>query len=73
MISLYKIEEKKVSPDENYQMSEDRISVELRGLSTDEKPTEIGSKKIDNGSSYIEVDTGNVYIYDLENEEWNEV
>lgn len=67
MISLYKIENPKTKSDGEY------ASVELRGLSTDERPTEIAGKKIDNGSVWISIDTGNVEIYDLENEEWNEV
>lgn len=73
MISIYKIEEKKVSPDENFKTGDERVSVEIRGLSTDEKPTELGSKTIDNGSVFIEMDTGSVYLYDLDSEEWNEV
>lgn len=70
MISLYKVEDTgryRVNPDEEL------ISVELRGLSTDTKPTEINGKTIDNGSQLIEIDTGKVYLYDLENEQWKEV
>ena len=53
---------------------DDKILVELRGLSTDgEKPTEIGNKTIQNGSIFIEIDTGKMYMYDLENEEWKEI
>ena len=52
---------------------EELINVELRGLSTDTKPTEIDDKKIDNGSVFIEIDTGNISFYDLENEQWGEV
>lgn len=48
--------------------------LELRGLSTDEKPTEkIKEKYIDNGSVFIEIDTGNVYLFDLENTTWYNV
>lgn len=67
MISLYKIENTKIKPDDEY------ISVELRGLSTDSKPTEMNGKKIDNGSAYIEIDTGTVYLFDITSGEWNEV
>lgn len=67
MISLYKIENTKIKPDADY------ISVELRGLSTDERPTEFVGKKIDNGSVWVNIDTGDVEIYDLENEEWHTV
>lgn len=49
------------------------ITGELAGLSTDTKPTEINGQTIGNGSIYIEVDTGVVYLYDLENKTWNEV
>lgn len=49
------------------------IYVELRGLSTDEKPTEINGKIIGNGSVFIEIDTGKLYFYDKENEQWKEV
>ena len=64
MISLYKIENTKLRPDNDY------ISVEIRGLSTDEKPTEIGGKKIDNGSAYVEIDTKDIYFFDLESGTW---
>ena len=66
MISLYKIENTHIKPDADY------ISVEFRGLSTEEMPTEYNGKKIANGSIYVCIDTGDVYIYDLENEEWHQ-
>ena len=47
----------------------DNAIVEVRGLSTDEKPT----TNITNGSVYIEIDTGKVYFYDADNKQWNEV
>ena len=43
--------------------------VEFAGLSTDDKPT----VKVATGSLFMEVDTGDVYAYDEENEEWNKV
>ena len=47
---------------------------EIRGLSTDEKPIgELDDKVISNGCTFIEIDTGKIYFYDLENEEWKEV
>lgn len=67
MVSVSKIEKTKISSEGNLAL------VELRGLSTDEKPTEINRKKIDNGSVFIEIDTGNIFFYDLENEEWKGV
>lgn len=66
MISTYKIENTKINPDGDY------LSVELRGLSTDTKPTTLDGKKIDNGSIFIEINTGKIFFYDLENEEWKE-
>ena len=58
---------------------EGKYLVELRGLSTDDKPTtkldpekvENGNNGlIENGSQFIEIDTHNVYLYDEDNEEW---
>ena len=46
-------------------------TLELFGLSTDEKP--IGmyeGKYITNGSLFLEIDTGIVSIYDEENQQW---
>lgn len=40
-------------------------SIEYRGLSTDDKPT-----PLDNGAVFLEMDTGDVYLYDKENNEW---
>lgn len=45
------------------------VCYDLRGLSTDEKPTE----KVGNGSTFLEMDTGKVFIFDKENEEWREL
>lgn len=42
---------------------------EYRGLSTDIKPT----KRVGNGSIFIEMDTGKVYIFDEENIKWREL
>jgi len=56
------------------QEGEEKVLVELRGLSTDTpKPTELNSQKIENGSTFIEIDTGKIYMYDYENEEWKEI
>lgn len=43
--------------------------IELRGLSTDTKPT----NDIANGTTFIEIDTGKIYLYDAENELWKEM
>ena len=42
---------------------------EFRGLSTDVKPTE----RVGNGSIFIEIDTGKVYMFDKKNIEWKEL
>ena len=58
---------------------EGKYLVELRGLSTDDKPTttldpekvENGNYGlIENGSQFIEIDTHNVYLYDEDNTTW---
>lgn len=67
MINIYDVRNNKIEPEGT------KITVELRGLSTDTKPIEINGKTIDNGSTFIEIDTGKIYFYDLENEEWKEV
>lgn len=67
MITIYDTKNNKFEQEETF------IIVELRGLSTDTKPTEINGKIINNGSTFIEIDTGKIYFYDLENEEWKEV
>lgn len=71
MISIYRKDKSRLD-DELY------VIVEFRGLSSDTKPTVIKDnkgieKRVDNGSVFIEIDTGDVYIYDLTNQEWNEV
>lgn len=50
-------------------LTKESQEVELRGLSTDTKPT----KDIENGTLFIEMDTGKIYMFDLENEEWKEL
>jgi hypothetical protein len=66
MVTIYKVEENKYLDDNN-------MEVELRGLSTDTKPTTIKGSPIGNGSVFIEIDTGKIFMYDLTNQEWNEV
>lgn len=44
-------------------------SCEMVGLSTDTKPTGVS---VGNGWSYIEMDTGKVFFYNAEDEEWLE-
>jgi hypothetical protein len=47
--------------------------IELRGISTDEKPATIDGKDIANGTVFIEIDTGKLYMFDKENEQWKEM
>jgi len=67
MITIYNI--KKVKK----QSGNIKFLVELRGLKDDTKPKTIENGIVENGSSYLEIDTGKLFLYDLENEEWNEV
>jgi hypothetical protein len=48
-----------------------KISFELRGLSTDEKPTETyGGANIANGSIFLEMDTQKIWFYDEATSAW---
>lgn len=50
-----------------------KMEVELRGLSTDTKPKVIKGATVENGSIYIEIDTGKMFMYDLDSETWKEI
>lgn len=67
MVTIYK--------NDNIKNTEDgqTIYAELRGMSTDTKPTTIGNKKIGNGSVFVEIDTQKILFFDAENEAWKEV
>lgn len=64
MITIQKLENTRILPDE------ERITGEFAGLSTDAKPTIWSEKNVDNGSTFIEIDTGKIYKYDLQNKRW---
>lgn len=68
MVSIYDVKKSKIR-------GEDKplILVELRGLSSDTKPTVIQNGDIENGSSFIEIDTGKLYLYDGSSNSWVEV
>ena len=66
MITIYKTENTYNTPEG------DIITTELRGLSTDTKPTEVAGKEVGNGSIFIEIDTGKIFFFDGENEIWKE-
>lgn len=56
----------------------DNGAVLLRGLATDEKPVDVitfstGQITLANESEYECVDTGELYLYDAENEQWYQV
>ena len=65
MVTIYKKNDVFTSMNKN--------ELELRGLSTDEKPTTIGSDELENGTTFIEMDTGNIFFYDANNKQWKEV
>lgn len=57
-----------------YGTKTNRVWLELYGLSTDEKPTEKFDKNIiGNASTFFEMDTGKVFIFDEENHIWHEI
>lgn len=51
--------------------------IEVRGLSLDSKPTTITidgeEQPLANGTTFIEINTGKIYLYDAENEQWREM
>lgn len=53
--------------------SNKKTLAELRGLSTDVKPQTINGITLENGSIFIEIDTGKIYMYDLDNQTWGEI
>lgn len=57
-----------------YGDKQNRVWMELYGLSTDEKPIEkFGDVLIGNSSTLYEMDTKKAYIYDEENHKWWDV
>lgn len=67
MVTIYKTKKNTIRNKISYILSE------FRGLSTDEKPTSWKDSQVENGSAFIEIDTGDVYMYSLDTQEWNEV
>lgn len=45
-------------------------SADLRGLSTDTKPTASNGDYIPHGSTWIDMDTGDVWFYNINNDTW---
>lgn len=67
MVSIYKTDNIKATEEGEI------VSAELRGLSTDTKPTTIDGKELANGSVFVEIDTQKISFFDAENEQWKEV
>ena len=67
MVTIYKNDNIKNTKDGQ------TIYAELRGMSTDTKPTTIGDKKIGNGSVFIEIDTQTISFFDADSETWKAV
>lgn len=66
MTTIYSIQFRKNKDNKEY------IITELRGLSTDTKPIKYGERYIDNGSVFVEIDTGKIFFYDLSTQTWKE-
>lgn len=60
MISQWRVE----------QHSEESDDIELRGLSTDTKPTTWEGKPVGNGSVFFELDTQKAYFFDADSSTW---
>ena len=43
---------------------------DFMGLSTDDKPTSFKGGDVPNMSTFVEVDTGVVYFYDADSQQW---
>lgn len=57
-----------------YGNQSNRNVCEIVGLSSDEKPISIiEGIGISNGSTFLEMDTGKVFIYDEEKHRWHEL
>lgn len=67
MVTIYNVKKSEMI---NHPNGEVFYLLELRGLSTDEKPVEIENGTIENGSVFIEIDTQKVYIYNIVTKEW---
>ena len=54
---------------ESKSIQTDLMYIEAAGLSTDEKPT----SKVATGSTFLEVDTGDVFAFDEASQTWIEI
>lgn len=63
MVSIYSYMERRNS-----------ATLDIVGLSTDEKPIDkFENTPIINGSVFLEMDTGDIYLYDEENAKWHKM
>ena len=67
MVTIYKTKKNTIRNGVSYILSE------FRGLSTDDKPTVWKDSKVDNGSVFIEINSGDIYMYDLDSTSWSEI
>ena len=63
MVTIYKVEKANIN-------NAGKFLVELRGLADDEKPTTINGGAIENGSEFLEIDTGSLYYFNEDGTEW---
>ena len=63
MVTIYKVEKANIN-------NAGKFLVELRGLADDEKPTTINGGAIENGSEFLEIDTGDLYYFNEDDTEW---
>ena len=57
----------------NYGAYSNETAMSLFGLSTDTKPIDKYKNTIlPNGSTYYEIDTGKLFMYDAQNQQWYE-
>ena len=48
-------------------------SADIRGLSTDTKPTKANGINVPHGSTFIEMDTGDCWMYNVNNDTWYQI
>ena len=63
MVTIYKVRQSVID-------GKGKFLIDYVGLSDDEKPSSVNGGTIENGSSFIELDTQKLYLYDQEHDEW---
>ena len=48
-------------------------SADIRGLSTDTKPTKANGNEVPHGSTFICMDTGECFMFDANNDTWYQI